>query len=400
MQSLVGCVLNAPAVSGESVRDLVSRFRVSALFVRGAVSLRASPPVSGAGRAPGVRLSDDDSELKSALGAAIDAGIDGYVVLSDPFVGAAGWGEFLGVDSAGRKADAVDAAEPVLCPTHPKLIAWLAAAAAEVARIYKPAGILLENYALGRPERIESLFFCWCDRCRAKAEDLGYDEDRIRIGMQGAHSDLEEAGQRLAGLRDVGLVQFIEGIGYDTGLLDWLNYRADLVSAALYEVRQAVSNVDSGVRVGILSRAPSVAILAGQRRADGLRDTTLCDFFAPVIAGESGGVAATIAAYAGMLRDSADALSEADAITLAARLHGYGAVPMPDSLDALTGEPDAACVRAAAARELNLSMAVGGTTPQWPAIDATGLPPGLAAELADAVRETRAEGILFLGVPT
>jgi hypothetical protein len=400
MDCLVGCVLDAAAVSGESVRDLVSGLGVSALFVRGAVSLKTRPPVSTANRAPGVRLADDDSAMKSALGAAIDAGVDAYVVLSDPFVGMVDWTDFLAGDSGGRKADAIDATAPALCPAHPKLLAWLSAAAADIARIYKPAGILLENFALGRPDRIDSLFMCWCDRCRAKAEDLGYDEDRVRIGMQGAHSDLETAGARLAGLRDVGLVQFIEGIGFDTGLLDWLNYRADLVSAALYEVRQAVSKVDSGVRLGILGRAPSVAILAGQRRADGLRDTTLCDFYAPIIAGAAGGVASTLAAYAETLRSSGQGLSESDAVALAARLHGYGSIPVPDSLDALRSGGDAAFVRDSAARELRLSVIGEVAVPQWPAIDATGLPPGVAAELANAVQDTHAEGILYIGVPS
>jgi hypothetical protein len=392
------CVINAGEMSTGGVRDLVSVHGVNALFVRGAMSLPSKAPVAGPDvRAPGVHLADDDQPLRDALEAGRDAGADVYLVISNPFRGDKAWAELLAMDSGGRTAERIDTVDPVLCPSQPKLMEWLAAAAADAVKAYKPTGILLDNFALGAPDRLDHLYMCWCDVCQNRIEELGYDVDRIRIGMQGAHTKLETAGQHLAGLEDMGVAQVLEAIGYDTGLLDWLNFRADQVSACLYQVRQAVLNVDSTLRVGITGFGPSVAILAAQRRVDALRDTTLADMYLPVISGNASGVLQTIASHAAMIRESSDGLDEAAAVKLSAEVHGYASIPMPATAAELTELADAELAVASARRELGLTLAAGGQTPQWPAIDVVGLPDGAAEKVAALIEESGADGVTYLG---
>jgi hypothetical protein len=398
MAKMKACIINADAVSTGAIRDLVSIHGVQTLCVRGAMSLPSKAPVAGARvRAPGVQLGDDDRPLREALDAGRDAGADVYLVISQPFQGDKAWTELLATDSGGRTAERVDPDAPVLCPSQPKLMEWLATAAADAAKAYRPTGILFEGFALGSPARLEHLYMCWCEVCRNRVEELGYDLDRIRVGMQGAHSKLEEVGRHLAELEDMGLTQVLEAVGYDTGLLDWLNFRADLVSACLYNQRQAVLSVDSAMRVAISGLAPTVALLAAQRRVDVLRDTTLADVYIPVIAGKASGLLETLAAHATLIQQTGDGLSEADAIARAAEVHGYASVALPGTIAALTecANPDLAA--ASARRELRLTTAVAGQTPQWPAIDPVGLPPGAAAAIAEQIDQSGADGMTFLG---
>ncbi len=400
----VGCVVNASDVTADAIKGLVDRLGVTVLAVRGAMclpDLAGKAPASAAdGSAPGLRLSDEDAGLAPALDAARSAGIDAYVVLSNPLVGAADWEALLAKDSRGRPATEIDPEHPALCPNNEKLLKWLAAAAAEIVKTYRPAGVLLDDVSLGPPCKLDALFTCWCDTCEARITELGYDVDRIRIGILGARSRIEEATLSPSTCNCPGLGQYVEAIGYDTGLLDWLNFRADCVSSCLYEMRQAFAGADAGVRVAVTSKAPTVAMLAGQRRADLLRDTTLADAYAPIICGPGSGVFQMLAGHAGAIRDAMTDGSEADALALAAKLHGYAGLPLPDSAEALAGSPGADCLLASARHELDLTMTAGGEVPRWPAIDVAGLPADVVKDVAALVEESEADGLFYLGVPS
>jgi len=398
----VGCVLNAAEASPEAIEGLVSRLGVTSLFLRGAVcvpGLRSkAPAVADDGAAPGLRLTDDDSELRAALGAARRAGVDAFLILTNPLVGRPGWSDLLAEDNTGRSASAANGETPTLCPTRPKLAKWVATAAGEVARVYKPAGVLLEDFSLGPPGDVETLFMCWCDRCQASVGDLGYDADRVRLAMQGARSKLESLAARIAGVQSFGIAQFIEGIGFDTGLLEWLNFRADSVSTCLLEARKALAETDTGVRVGVLFKSPTAAMLAGQRRADALRDATLADFFVPVVCGGRAEALDTIAGHARAICGAAPDLDEAAALQLAARVHGYAGAPLPDTIGEMAA-PAADLLAASAERELALVMAASGAVPCWPAIDVAGLPAELVADVAGRIADGPADGLLYIGVP-
>ncbi len=398
MRGRIGCLLNASETSSEVVSDLASRLGVTSLFVRGAMRLPGlktkAPASSPDGNAPGLQLTNDDSALRSALDAARGGGTDAYIVLANPLSGASDWSGLLARDNGGRSAAEVDPENPTLCPNRPELMKWLAASAAAVVKTYNPTGVLLDDFSLGSPEKLDTLFMCWCDLCRARAGELGYDPDRIKMGMQGARSKLRQ-GKLALGIKHCGIGQYIEAIGYDTGLLDWLNFRADSVSACLYEVRQAVTGSDSTLQVGVTSKGPTISILAGQRRADLLRDNTIADFYAPLICGPRSGVLTTIAAHAKALQTT----DQADAVALSARLHGYGDLPVDISPEQLAGEPAIELVVASAERELELVMATSGGVPRLPGIDVHGLPGEITAKVAALVNDAGAEGLLYLGVP-
>ena len=398
-----GCVISASEVTAEVVRDLVSKLGLTTLAVHGAMNLPdlkgKAPASSPDGSAPGLIISDGDASMRQALDAAQDAGVDAYVVLTNPLVGSPDWTDLLAKDNHGKAATEIDPGHPALCPNNSKLLKWIAEAAAEVVKTYQPAGVLLNDVSLGPPCKIDALFTCWCKVCEARITELGYDVDRIRVGILGARSRLEEAKLTPAAFSSCGIGQCLEAVGYDTGLLDWLNFRADCVSACLYEMRQAVTAVDGGVRVAIVSKAPTVAILSGQRRADLTRDTSLADIYAPAICGPGSGVLQTIAGHSGAIQAAMDGGSEADAMAFAAKVHGYAGLPVPASVDEALNSPSPELLVASARHELELTMAAGGDVPKWPAIDVAGLPAGVVSDVAKLVDESDADGIFYIGVP-
>ena len=398
----VGCVVNASDATPEVVKDLADRLGATMLAVRGAVNLPAlsgkEPASTADGAAPGVTLSADDAELRRALDAARSAGLDPYLVFANPLVGAPEWTALLAKDSRGHVATEIVPDRPPLCPNNKKLLKWVGDAAGALIETYRPAGVLVDDVSLGPPWTLDALFTCWCDVCEARITELGYDVDRIRVGILGARSRFEEAALSPAAFNGCGIGQYLEAVGYDTGLLDWLNYRADCVSSCLYEIRQALAGADATVRVTIVSKAPTVAMLAGQRRSDLLRDTTLTDLYAPVIAGPGSGVLQTLAGHAESIGAAMAAGSEADAVALAATLHGCAGLPLPESPEELAGTPSAELLIASARHELELTMTARGNVPRWPAIDVSDRPGETVEAVAGLVAGSEADGILYLGV--
>ncbi|MFO7897598.1 MAG: hypothetical protein R6V58_00895 [Planctomycetota bacterium] len=403
MGGQAGCLLDVSQVSPEVVADLAERRGVSTLFLRGPMSVPAlwpkAPVTASDGRMPGVRLVEDDAAFRAALDAARGRGMDTYVTVENPLVGSADWADLLAEDNGGRSAGKIDPEHPVLCPNRPRLLEWLSDLVVELVGAYRPMGVLLCDVSLGSPASVDNLFTCWCDLCQARVGELGYDPDRVRIGMQGARTKLAEIRPEAAQVPDVGLGLLLDAVGFDIGLMDWFNFRADSVSACLYEMRQALAEKDTSVRVAILHKGPTAAMLSGQRREDALRDTTIADVYLPVICGAGSGVLAMIAGHARQVHDAAEGVDEPAALALAARVHGYDGVPLPDRIAELAESPAAELVRASAGRELALTRAAPGGVPRWPAIDCDGLPAGVLDDVVARVEQTDAEGILYIGVP-
>ena len=418
MGGVTGCKLAVSEATPDVIRTLGSRLGVSVLFLSGEMTVPAlrgkAPAASPDGRTPGLRLGQDDSALRAALDAAGAAGLSTHLVMSNPLAGAAKWHDLLAHDNGGRSAADTDREGPTLCPNRPKLLKWLGTAAEELLRTYKPAGLLLDDFSLGSPDKIDTLFQCWCEVCQTRAADLGYDADRIRVGLQGARSKVAaDAPHTAADLEELGLGQFLEAVGYDTGVLDWVNFRADSVSACVFEVRQALNKFDPGLQVTALCKGPTVSLLAGQRRADCLRDTTLVHVYAPVICGARSGVLATIASHARVIRgrlrhstsscrpESVEGRDDGDARALAfsARLHGCGRLPLPASAEQMVRSPDPRLLIASAERELALTLGSSGEAARWPAIDVHGLPAEVVEQAARLVTQSHAEGLLYVGVP-
>ena len=399
----VGCVVGASEVTAESVKELVSKLGLTTLAVHGAMNLPGlkgkAPGSSSDGAAPGLKLSDGDASVRQALDVAQDAGVDAYIALANPLAGSPDWADLLAKDSRGNPATDIDPDNPALCPNNSKLLKWLATAAAELVKTYQPAGVLLNDVSLGPPCKIDALFTCGCKVCEARITELGYDSDRIRAGIMGARARLEEAKLAPAGFSGYGIGQYLESVGRDTGLLDWLNFRADCVSACIYEIRQAVAGVDGGVHIAIVSKAPTSAMLAGQRRADLTSDTLLADVYVPAICGPGSGVLQTIAGHAGAVQAAMPGGSEADAMAFATNVHGYGSMAVPASADEILNSPSPDFLVDSARHELELTMATAGEVPKWPAIDVAGLPAGVVTDVAKLVDETNADGIFYLGVP-
>ena len=387
MADTVACVIQADADAPAKIDAAKSRLGALIIFLRGRMhlpGLRGKLPVPASDNAaPGIEFAEDDRDFKTAVDAAHAAELEVFLVVSNPLVGRSNWTDLLARDNGGRSAAEIDPQRPALCPNRPKLIKWLRTAVDEVQRTYKPAGFLLQDFSVGFPDRLDSLFTCWCDICQNRATELGYDLDRMRLGLQGVRSKLIEARPGIEAVKNSGISQFIEAVGYDVGILDWLNFRADSVSALLYEIRQALSSKD-GVQLAVMCKAPTVSHLSGQRRSDVFRDTTIADYYLPIVAGAGSGVAQTLAVHAGVVRNWLPSLDEKTALEFAAGLHGY------------SGAPDDFAI---CQRELALALAHKGEVLTWPCIDTSGLSASAVSRIAESVKASEAAGLVYLGVP-
>lgn len=387
MADTVACVVQVDGDAPANIDAAKSRLGASMVFLSGPMhlpGLRSKMPVRASDNAaPGFEFTEDDSSLKAAIDAARSAGIEVFLVVSNPLVGRSNWTDLLARDNGGRSAAEIDPQRPVLCPNRPKLIKWLRAAVDEAQRTYKPAGFLLQDFALGFPDRLDSLFTCWCETCQNRATELGYDPDRMRLGLQGVRSKLIEARPGIEAVRKVGISQFVEALGYDMGILDWLNFRADSISALLYEIRQTLSSKE-GTQLAVMCKAPTVSGFLGQRRADVVRDTTVADHYLPIVAGVGSGVMQALAVHAGIVRNWLPSLDEKSVSELAAGLLGY------------SGSPDDFAV---CERELALALAHKSDVRVWPCIDTSGLSASAVARLADSVKASEATGLVYHGVP-
>lgn len=379
-------LLDASAASPGKIKDLAAKYGLSSIVLTGPMRLGSPaqkppiPPVVAVdGCLPGV-LVGDDSALTSAIDAVHEAGLDVLLAISDPFKGFPGWSEFFAKDNGGRSSSELNPEQPELCPNRPKLVKWLATAAADIVKTYKPAGLLLKDFHIGAADRIDPFFMCWCQTCRTRAIELGYDADRVGLALQGIRTKLTEGRPSRPALSRPGLGHLIEAIGYDTGIVDWLNFRADSISSCLFEIRKAVTAADPGTRVIVASHAPSVAIFFAQRRDDLLRDTTIADVAAPIVAGKTAGTLTTINLVAQVLGRLVADLDPAAARNAAAMILGHMENPTATSV---------------AERETAFAFSAPTTVPQWAAIDTDGMSDADVSRAASAAAST--EGVLYLG---
>jgi hypothetical protein len=224
------------------------------------------------------------------------------------------------------------------CPNNPTLRERYAAVFQEMARGYEPDGFFIgHNRFSPLGHEFNNLFSCACPHCQRSAGELGYDFAAMKQAVSGFRDRLQHLDARkLAELRrlEPGLFDFFELLGPAAGLVDWLNFRSDLIARMMSEFRAAVKEVRKDVIFGQDSMPPSFALLSGHnyRQLEASQDY-LCPNVSHVILF----VIYSLAETARHLCDWNPQLSEEDVLALVYRLFGYDQFDLPTTVTGLVG---------------------------------------------------------------
>lgn len=229
------------------------------------------------------------------------------------------------------------------CPSNEEINAFYEAAYADVVRQYPLDGIDITHARYTSPAFWPAIFSCACERCAALAESLGYDFERMRSDSMGAVAALQKldapALKRFA-QPATGLGDFLQAAAGRRGIVDWLDWRAEMIGRNLKRFQAAVHAAagQRPVTFGVDNFPPSVALFAGHRYANFMQ---ACDWTSPLLSHPAYFVLATVQSWAHTLRSWVKGLGEREALEVVYQVLGFEGLPLPQEIDALgDGFPD------------------------------------------------------------
>jgi hypothetical protein len=373
--------------------------------------LRATAPaVDAKGRhGIGADWTDDDSILRKAIDECHKRQIAVWLLVGGWHGPGDSYPELIARDLWGRALNqvprpryALEVAQAI-CPSRPEVNVWMCRAYAEIAEHYECEAVDITHARLIAPAYTPSWWACGCESCQKRAAELGYDFAEMRAGVEAFLRRLRSLspGQvRRATQAQPGLWGLAQTFGLGGGLLDWFNFRADLISSNLREMRLAVHEATSRpVLFGSDTFPPSFALLVGHRYADFCQGAS--DFTSPLISHVAIFAHATLAATADFLMQQVTGLEEADALRLSYALFGYEHLKMPASIaDFRLGqyehEESAAPLAEIVEKEITLARALnGGQVPSYPVIKGGTWAKETVQRLIRSAEELGHEGIIF-----
>ena len=361
---------------------------------------------------PGIALSDDDELIRRAIDVGHERGLQVWLCTGGFRDGLARWPDLLAQDMYGRPLS--DAA-PIryaltqehipFCPTNEQIRAWFTAAYADIAHLYEADGLDVTHYRYTSPSFFDNLFGCACPRCQGMAEEMGTDFERMKRSVlrvsDRLHHLTADAVKRAASL-GLTFLDFLQILDHDgAAIADWFDFRADVVTRNLMEIKEAVDAVArEGFVFGCDTYVPSFSMLVGHRYGDYKKFSA---YTSPLISWTDYFILATFAAHANLLCTWADGLEERDALRAVYRFYGYGDLPMPETiaemeLGAHPGQESPACVPIYEIMEMEMRKARlynTGEIPSYPVVKGVYWPKEVVQGLVRAAEEMGHEGIIY-----
>ncbi|NLG24800.1 MAG: hypothetical protein GX558_05555 [Clostridiales bacterium] len=186
---------------------------------------------------------------EAAFRAAADAGLETWLCFGAHAIGDFAQREWGAKDARGDDAPWFDSACPNAAAVNERN---LGAALAFAGRVDGLAGVFVDGArfaSFASLEGVASFFGCFCDRCMARMEALGYDARAIRSGVRALSDHLDGGGGDPAAMR--------------AAVDSWLDFRAACVGD--YMAAFAAAARAKGLRAGAFVFAPSLWRLVGQR---------------------------------------------------------------------------------------------------------------------------------------
>lgn len=171
------------------------------------------------------------------------------------------------------------------CPSNPASVAYGEAMAREFVAGWPALDVLTVNHAeypLWPQAGLRDLFVCFCASCRARAESLDLDFDRIREEALALYNQLTAPRGRRSPEARLSPADVLTVLLERPLLADWLSFRlgsmSEFVRPVTEAAREAARGAGHGVRIGLEFQLPALARLVG---TDFVALSQLFDWLAP-----------------------------------------------------------------------------------------------------------------------
>lgn len=291
----------------------------------------------------------------------------------------------------------------MFCPSKEPINAWLEAVYADIARNYDVEAIDVTHARYPKFAFVETLFQCACPDCVRSAAELGYDLPRIVGRIQASVERLGKVSARdVAGAArsELGFPDLLQILPEAEDLVDWLNFRCDLIARNLGRIRQAVKTANPAVQFGSDTYPPALAALVGHRYRAWPSHS---DFYSPLLSHIFAFLTQGFANWTRFLQGKIADLSERDALNLLYQVTGYGGLGMPESIEALAldspdGEFRHVPIGGLMRRDLEKSrLYASSAIPSYPIIQGGVWPTDVIRDLIATAERVGHDGIIFQG---
>jgi len=219
------------------------------------------------------------------------------------------------------------------CPSKPRLRDYNEALLKDLTRKYDVDGFTMTHQRYSPiGHSIFNFFGCGCSDCAKAASDLGYDFGKMRAGMLKVLNLLKNIDARtLTRLSDLelGFTDLLYHIGADSSLMDWLNFRCDLIESGMRRYHDAVKGVRGEVLIGSDSFPPTFSTIVGHRYR-GLEGCS--DFLTPLLSHIFIFVLFNFMELAARMAEWNKGVTDAQVLPILLRAFGYDKLGLPTNL--------------------------------------------------------------------
>lgn len=295
----------------------------------------------------------------------------------------------------------------MFCPNDAQVNAWYQSVFTHLATQYGVEGLDITHARYPMTSEPRGLFFCACERCACAAAELGYDMGRMVVDILESLQSLRRVDAvrlRAVSQGSLGTPDLLQLLGLRSGLLQWFQFRADVVTRNLGRFRAHIHKAAGAQMIfGADTYPSSLAMFAGH---DQTRWGECSDFASPLISHVDIFVLKTWAAWARFLQENI-LLTEPEALQLVYRLTGYNSLGLPETIAQMAlSEADCEFRNIPLRDLLALDMAKARLTlpaglPSYPIIQGGGAPHVWPRSIIEGVIEDAArlghQGVMLQG---
>lgn len=226
------------------------------------------------------------------------------------------------------------------CPSKESIRAYNEALLYDLAKRYDVDGFTLTHQRYSPiGHNISNLFGCGCNECEREASKLGYDFGSMRNSMLGLLRKLKKIDRnKLSVMTELspGFLDFFYYLGADQGLLDWLNFRCDLIQSGMKRYYEAARRARDNLAVGSDNFPASFSMISGHRYRD-FEDNA--DFLSPLLSHIVIFCLFNFMELATKIKEWNQGISEEQVLQCTYRAFGYDKFNLPSTLSALLEHP-------------------------------------------------------------
>lgn len=254
--------------------------------------------------------------------------------------------ELLAVDPNGARHRWFDSG----CPNNPELRRACLRAVEQALTVCEYDNVILDGIRFASPgSGLEAFATCFCDKCRCKASEMGFNFERMRLEVKRLLEGFGYWELVLDSLAEIGAFSLPHLALSNFGIVEWLEFKAKCVEEHVESVRDLARSYGAGIGAYVFT--PSLAWLVGQCYP---RLAELLDFVKPMVYRLGKGVACMNYELHELTRLLAERFG-LNAISLLERFYNALHVRGPGTLEELLEKglpPEITSMEASAARRL------------------------------------------------